>query len=278
MDGEASKKVGFTCVDSEICFSPVKNSTADGVALQEKGISPGVAASGEADQYGAQAKILRCIGCDLAESSPVIFNGIKVQLTPAIVLKPNFVSCPGEYKAKFPSPSSVRISARSSLVVDGSITIKSLDLDGALVIKSEEGAVGEIDGLVVNNKGWVNVEDTGSAASEIIRMRGYRLSKLQTSTIVFKKDGTIEGDYSPPTTTKAADDSKPAESAEPSSVAEKKEAKAAEKSKPVYVTPASAADETMATKVDSNSKPVQLTQPSAAEAKAGKMTCGCVIL
>jgi len=196
LDGETAKRVGFTCVDADICFSPVKNAVSDGVALQEKGISPGVAASGEADQYGAQAKICRSIGCLVGESTPHVFNGIFVQLSPTIVLKPNFVTFPAEYKAKFPFPSLVEISARSSLVVEGgNVVIKSLDLDGALVIKCEEGApVGTIDGLVINNLGWVfEKEEEEETTDEVIRMRGYRLNKIETCTIIFKQDGTVEG-------------------------------------------------------------------------------------
>ena len=39
--------VGFTSISADLCFSPVKNATADGVTLQDKGTHPGVAATGE---------------------------------------------------------------------------------------------------------------------------------------------------------------------------------------------------------------------------------------
>ena len=76
------------------------------------------------------------------------------------------------------------------------MTIESLDLDGALVIECEEGATGVIRDLVVKNKGWIKVPDEANA-DETIKMRGYHLKKEETRTIVFKKDGTIEGDYDP---------------------------------------------------------------------------------
>jgi hypothetical protein len=47
---------------------------------------------------------------------------------------------------------------------------------------------------VIKNKGWVNVSDSLSD-NEVIQMRGYRLSKLETKTILFKADGTLEGGY-----------------------------------------------------------------------------------
>ena len=201
LEGDEAKRVGFTCIDSSVCFSAVKNATTDGVALQKSGIAPGVAATGEQDQYQAQAIIMRSVGCQVEQStSALTFKQIRVFLTPAIVLKPNFVSCPAEYKIKFPYPSQIKISARSSLVVEGSaVVIESLTLDGALVIKSEAGVSdARIVGLEVKNKGWVNVSDSNPKSSEVIKMRGFRLSKLETRTIVFKADGTIEGDYSIP--------------------------------------------------------------------------------
>ena len=47
---EECAKVGFTSTSASLCFSPVKNATADGVKLQEKGSPPGTAATGEANQ------------------------------------------------------------------------------------------------------------------------------------------------------------------------------------------------------------------------------------
>ena len=106
--------------------------------------------------------------------------------------------CSVELKSKITNPSAVNISGRSSLVVKGEgLTIESLDLDGALVIECEAGATGVIRNLVVRNKGWVKVPVDDSESSEVIKMRGYRMDKLETRTIVFKKDGSIQGDYQP---------------------------------------------------------------------------------
>ena len=197
LEGSDAAGVGFTSVAADVCFSPVKNATKDGVALQAKGTHPGVAASGEADQYGAVCKILRAMGCSIEEAAPATYAGISIVPGPQIVLKPSFVCCPAEYATKFTDPAKLKISASSSLVVSGSgVTIESLDLDGALVIECEEGATGVIRDLVVKNKGWIKVPDETNA-DETIKMRGYHLKKEETRTIVFKKDGTIEGDYDP---------------------------------------------------------------------------------
>lgn len=193
LSGENTKRVGFTSIPADICFSPVKNATSDGVALQAKGTAPGVAASGEADQYGAIRKILRSIGCDVQDAPVAEFSGISVVPGPEIVLKPSFVVCPSEYKAKFPKPSSIKISAKSSLIVEGDVVIESLDLDGALIIKCEEGASGVLRDVIVKNKGWEKDVGISDADSEFIRIRGYKMNKIETKTIVFKKDGTVEG-------------------------------------------------------------------------------------
>lgn len=196
LSGDNAKHVGFTSIPADICFSPVKNATSDGVALQAKGTAPGVAASGEADQYGAVRKIMRSIGCDVQDAPVAYFSGISVVPGPEIVLRPSFVVCPAEYKAKFPNPSSIKISSKSSLIVEGDVVIESLDLDGALIIKCEEGASGVLRDVRVKNKGWekdVNISDTDP---EFIRIRGYRMNKIETKTILFKKDGSVEG-YAP---------------------------------------------------------------------------------
>lgn len=199
--GAEASKVGFTSLASELCFSPVKNATSDGVALQANGTHPGVAATGEADQNGATRQLLRSIGCDVKEGNKVKFSGIEIVSGPDCVLKPSFAACTNEYKNKFTNPSAVKISGRSSLVLRGEgLVIESLDLDGALVIECEKGASGVIRNLTVKNKGWVKLS-AETSTDEVIRMRGYNMIKLETETVVFKKDGSIEGNYAPPGST-----------------------------------------------------------------------------
>ena len=74
------------------------------------------------------------------------------------------------------------------------MVVESLNLDGALVVECEAGASGVIRDLSVTNKGWVKVADE-SSENEVIRMRGYVMSKLETEKIVFKSNGSIEGNY-----------------------------------------------------------------------------------
>jgi UDP-sugar pyrophosphorylase len=104
-----------------------------------------------------------------------MYNGIAVNPGPAIVFKPDFVCCPTEYSKVFPVPTSVKISARSTLVVRGSgVIIESLDLDGTLIIdyKGDEQVI--IRKKKVQNAGWVRVK-VDYSDNEIIKMRGYKI-------------------------------------------------------------------------------------------------------
>jgi len=195
LEANESKKVGYTQLAAELCFSPVKNSVADGVALQKKGIAPGTAASGEADQYAASRIILKSIGCDIKEAPPVDVNGISIVPGPVIVLKSDFACCPAEYKIKFPSPEKVKISARSTLVVRGpGITIESLDLDGALVIDVDRGEEAIVRDLVVKNDGWRMVRTSNEDVDEVIAMRGFDIDRKDARYIEVRAENPKEDD------------------------------------------------------------------------------------
>lgn len=191
MNAKEGKRVGFTSISAAYCFSPVKNATADGVALQEKGTHPGTAATGEADQYAAQRKIMNLIGCNVETAKEKVFSGITVNPGPAIVLKPDFVTYPGEYEEKFPFPTSVSISARSTLIVRGSgVKIESLKLDGTLIVDYPDGEDITVRDLVVENEGWVRIVDD-SSEDEVIKMRGYKIEKREQKKLVTDKVCTI---------------------------------------------------------------------------------------
>jgi UDP-sugar pyrophosphorylase len=191
LTGSDATRVGFTTVAADLCFSPVKNATADGVDLQKNGTPPGAAATGEADQYAAIRKIMSSIGCQIETAPERAFAGIKVTPGPAIVFHPGFVCCPGEYASKFPSPENIKISARSTLIVKGSgVVIKSLDLDGALVIDCADGKSLVVEDKVVKNNGWIMVDDE-SSTNEIIKMRGYHIDKKEALLI------EMEGGWDP---------------------------------------------------------------------------------
>jgi UDP-sugar pyrophosphorylase len=188
LQGTDAQRVAFTSISADLCFSPVKNATEDGVKLQADGTHPGCAASGEADHYGACRKILRSIGVQVEDRAPETYKGISVVLGPEIVIAPGSMCCPGEYADVFPTPEKVHITARSSLVIlgTGKLTIESLNLDGALVINCEEGADAVVSNLNITNEGWVR-EPVANTGKEIIDMRGYKLIMKKTAELNYKK-------------------------------------------------------------------------------------------
>jgi UDP-sugar pyrophosphorylase len=207
LEGEEALKAGFTSISANYCFSPVKNATADGVALQEKGTASGTAATGEADQYAAVRTMLQTIGCQIEDAPEETYLGIKSVLGPAIVLKPNFALSPADLKERFPTPEKVKISPRSTLVVRGNkVTIRELDLDGALVVDVPDGEECIIDGLTVKNDGWVRVPDEGKDM-EVIKMRGYRIERK--GQMVVRAQESVDPVVSPIGSMKSFEDTEP---------------------------------------------------------------------
>ncbi len=85
------------------------------------------------------------------------------------------------------------MSQRSSLVLQGAgITVRGLDLDGALVVRAGRGVKVALKRLAVRNKGWEwrrLVEGEATEASEEERMRGFTVVKHETRVIEFSEPG-----------------------------------------------------------------------------------------
>ena len=190
-EGQDCNKVGFTSIETGLCYSPVKNTIAEGVKLQKCGIHPGVPASGEADQYAAHRKILKSIGVRVEEGELETYNGITIMSGPAIVIQPSALISPGDYAHMFPYPNQVSISKDSSLVIMGAgeLVIESLRLEGSLVVDCQKGAYSVISDVFIKNEGWKRVP-AEEGDHEVILMRGYSIEKIETCHVVHKKDDT----------------------------------------------------------------------------------------
>jgi len=62
------------------------------------------------------------------------FLEIPTSVGAKVVLTPQFGVTVAELSTRFPSPENVSISSKSTLVLDGDITVESLELDGTLKI------------------------------------------------------------------------------------------------------------------------------------------------
>jgi len=138
--GKASAKVGFTLAPSWICFSPCKNNASDAAKAAASGIPPASAWSAESDQYYCVTEMLRLLGVRAAKGASVSFGGITACSGPRIIIKPQSAIFMSELAHIFPFPSSISISHRSTLVVEGDVVVEKLQLDGALIVDASRGS------------------------------------------------------------------------------------------------------------------------------------------
>lgn len=188
LKGDDTKRVGFTSVAADMCFSPVKNDVISGAQAQASGTHPAVAFSGESDHYNAVAKIVRSVGCKVQVGEKKTFNGVTMIAGPKIVVSPGVCCQPGEYKSTFAGGGNVMITGGSVLILKGKgkVTINSLKLDGALIIDTG-GLKSEtvFDNLVVENKGWTEKAVVEAANNpEWVKMRGFVMEKSETAEII----------------------------------------------------------------------------------------------
>eukprot|EP00743_Colponemidia_sp_Colp-15_P001621 GILK01001770.1.p1 GENE.GILK01001770.1~~GILK01001770.1.p1 ORF type:complete len:591 (+),score=105.00 GILK01001770.1:58-1830(+) len=183
----SSARVGFVQFDRWFCFSAVKNNLTDAATKAKSGLPAECASTGEADMYAVNTRLMKLAGAQIEDpASPTIFADIPVDLGARVVLKPSFATSVTELHHKVSS--GVRISARSTLVVDGDVCLESLTLDGALVIKAAHGAKVTVKSLNVENAGWQFVP-LESNVPEYLKIRGYSLQKNDARVLEFSQPG-----------------------------------------------------------------------------------------
>ena len=198
--GAARANIGFTQFDRWLTFSPAKNALAAGqAAVQSGSTAPGTMSSAESDLYVQHQRKLRYVGvqiennssADAGDDERTVVAGIPVTPGPRIMLGPAFGIMQQDYTDKIVNGKAVRISQRSALVVDGHhVTIKALDLDGALVVQAGPNSHVTVDGLVVRNAGWALQElEDSQAHPEKVQIRGYTMDKKETAEYVVDEPG-----------------------------------------------------------------------------------------
>ncbi|KEP59974.1 UNVERIFIED_CONTAM: UDP-sugar pyrophospharylase [Hammondia hammondi] len=179
--------VGFTELDRWFCYSCVKNDAEDARQKAVKGIPPECALSGESDFYANNARLLalaaESVGArvEIGESKPVCGNGVCYPMGPRVVLAPSWGISQDCMRRRLRGASSLKLSSTSTLIVEGDVFIKHLELDGAAVLRAAPGAKLVVERLVVKNEGWplktVSDKEQVPAASA---MRGYTFEKKAT--------------------------------------------------------------------------------------------------
>ena len=217
----SSSKVGFTLAPLWLCYSPCKNSAADAVAAVASGVPAHCPYTSECDQYNATAELLRGLGVAVATGEQQTFLSVSAIPSPRIVIDPSTALFVSQFRAVFPSPSDVKISQNSTLIIEGDVVVASLNLDGALrltavpgtrlIVRAAEPRTPSAKLLISNRGHSLQAEPEASAegllakltpskgkkkSSEVDIIRGYKVVKhaeLAISTAeYYSTDATAE--------------------------------------------------------------------------------------
>ena len=189
---DASAEVGFTIIKKTTTFSPVKTNLADARIKSNENMPTYSAASGEADAYASACEMLAAADVPVAPPNDAVMAGVRILLGARIVIDPTFGVGVAAWREKLPSPQSVRVSNRSTLLLQGELRglrIESLDLDGTLVLRMCEGANVTLRKVRVANSGWSFRSLWGSGHEEALAIRGYQLAKHAQRELVFDRPG-----------------------------------------------------------------------------------------
>jgi len=174
---DSNAKVGFTQMERFMCFSAVKNNPKEATGKAKSTGFAESACSGEADIYATNRLILSIAGVQVktADIPSRSYLGISVPDGAKVVIAPAFGTTVKEIRDRFLSPENVKISDRSSLLLDGDIVVENLDLDGDLRIIAALGAKIVIKNLSVKNNGveFINVDEDDESVDLVYRIRGY---------------------------------------------------------------------------------------------------------
>eukprot|EP00500_Bicosoecida_sp_ms1_P004104 CAMPEP_0203808568 /NCGR_PEP_ID=MMETSP0115-20131106/1694_1 /ASSEMBLY_ACC=CAM_ASM_000227 /TAXON_ID=33651 /ORGANISM="Bicosoecid sp, Strain ms1" /LENGTH=621 /DNA_ID=CAMNT_0050717259 /DNA_START=128 /DNA_END=1993 /DNA_ORIENTATION=+ len=183
---DAADAVGFTQFEAWT-YSPVKNSLDEARKKIASGNAPCCALQGEAEMYLSACKALDSFGCRVAAPAPFTALGITIPMPARVVIDPALEPSRAALAARFPSPSKVRVSQRSTLVLRGDdIVVEELDLDGALEIRAAPGARVTVKKLAVRNAGHsFDLLADDEDAPEALKIRGYRLKRGETEILEF---------------------------------------------------------------------------------------------
>mmetsp|Transcript_19397 Transcript_19397/g.28295 ORF Transcript_19397/g.28295 Transcript_19397/m.28295 type:complete len:164 (-) Transcript_19397:99-590(-) len=147
--------------------------------------------SAESDKYIQNQRKLKHAGMDVditEEIDLVKVGSIPVTPGPRIILCPGFGITQEEIVNKIHGGS---ITKRSTLVLEGQgLTVKNLQLDGALVIRAAPHCEVKVDGLIVHNEGC-DLEEIpkGADVDEAVSIRGYTMVKKEMKEIIITEPG-----------------------------------------------------------------------------------------
>jgi len=185
---------GMTQLGSWLAMRPVKNNLKDAKVKFEKVGAADCASSGEAAMYYMHRQYLRAAKVDVGEAEKVEYEGIPVLNGAKVVLSPATGISLAQVKQAFVGGENIKISDRSTLVVEGDVTIKGLELDGALTLRARPGCSLVVESLKVTNTGcdFAPIDVNDVSIQEKYRIRGYMLG---ASTMRVIDTQSVKGEF-----------------------------------------------------------------------------------
>ncbi|CBZ55779.1 putative UDP-N-acetylglucosamine pyrophosphorylase [Neospora caninum Liverpool] len=191
--------VGFTELDRWFCYSSVKNNAADAKQKIAAGIPPECALSGEADLYWSNARLLALAAesagakVEVEEAEAVCAREVTYPMGPRVVLAPSWGLSEACMRRRLQGAATLKLSSTSTLIVEGDVFIKHLELDGAAVLRAAPGAKLVVNKLVVKNEGWpLRILQQTQDAPPATAMRGYTFDHKGTYTAENTEVGTTK--------------------------------------------------------------------------------------
>jgi UDP-sugar pyrophosphorylase len=177
-------KVTCTNIIDKIIFYPIKFPLSEKNQRNRKGLPSYCIEDSEINFLKSQIEILRKYNIEIVQNKNTIdplWNYPKISLGDYFSLHSQ------KTKELFPNPEKIKISSTSTLILEGeNITIKSLTLDGTLIVKTNSQAELIIEDLNIKNKGWVYTKDI---KAEKDYLRDYSLKKIEQKKIKIDSPG-----------------------------------------------------------------------------------------
>ena len=108
-----------------------------------------------------------------------------------VVIMPSFGVTLEDVRSRFDSSGKVAISSESTLVLEGDVSIKNLELNGALCLRAVNGSKIRVENLKVNNAGFEfkTIDPNDANFAPKYQIRGYVLNKKANGEIIEFADG-----------------------------------------------------------------------------------------
>jgi len=170
-------KVGTTQTERDLAYAPVKNNVADAVDKQKNTGAAESAASGEAAIYAVNRRILRTANVAIPEDSSRNFSGVECPWGAKVSLSPEMGVTLADVQNRVQG--SVKMTERSTLILDGDVTLGNISLDGCLEVRAAPGCKVTLANMTVKNDGWatVDVNPDDEKQAEELRIRGFKNEK-----------------------------------------------------------------------------------------------------